>query len=397
MKMAKFASKAAAILCAAAVMVPTTAIAVSANTVTGTVLAAAATSAVPDWNVVSITGDQYVANGKSFSFTVNVGSWVKNATYQWQVMPAGSNSWTNISGATSATVKGTMSDAYNLALVRCVVVDTDRNKTEESAVRTLSNIAASAKLGTPVLQSDGYYKIPLGITGLKDNAIASFVPNFTVDTASIDDIDWEYSSKLANDGDQFGFGFFQANKPIDNDGDGKTDKVEKVANSYVLQHTTVTTPTVLGSDKVLGYLYVKPKSGVKTLTIGMSAYNGNPATLTGDNYRGNIVYGMSYTGTTIGASTTSTTVPQNLTVTYSEEFHQMRFTWDKVPNATQYGIAVMLAGKWRVQTSNITTNSYTTPKNMTPGMTYRVAVAAKVNGAWDTAGAIKNAITVTVK
>ena len=36
-------------------------------------------------------------------------------------------------------------------------------------------------------------------------------------------------------------------------------------------------------------------------------------------------------------------------------------------------------------------------KNLTPGMTYKVAVAAKVNGEWTSTAAIKNAVTVTVK
>ena len=75
----------------------------------------------------------------------------------------------------------------------------------------------------------------------------------------------------------------------------------------------------------------------------------------------------------------------------------MRFTWDKVAGADKYGIAVYLAGKWRIQTSNITTNSYTSPKNMTPGMSYKVAIAARVNGTWDIVNAIKNAVNVTVK
>jgi hypothetical protein len=93
------------------------------------------------------------------------------------------------------------------------------------------------------------------------------------------------------------------------------------------------------------------------------------------------------------------TYPTNIQVAYSEEYHQMRFTWDKVENAQYYGIAVYLAGKWRVQTQAIpaTTLSYTTPKNLTPGKTYKVAIGAKVNGTWDVANAIKNAQTVTVR
>jgi mannan endo-1,4-beta-mannosidase len=91
------------------------------------------------------------------------------------------------------------------------------------------------------------------------------------------------------------------------------------------------------------------------------------------------------------------TYPTNIKVNYSTKYHQVQFIWDKVKGADKYGIAVYLAGKWRVQTSNITTNSYVTPKNLTPGMTYKVAIAARVNGKWDTANAIKNAVQVTIK
>ena len=92
-----------------------------------------------------------------------------------------------------------------------------------------------------------------------------------------------------------------------------------------------------------------------------------------------------------------TDYPTNVKANYSTQYHQIQFVWDKVEGADKYGIAVYLAGKWRVQTTNITTNSYVTPKNLTPGMTYKVAVAARVNGQWNTTDPIKNAITVTVK
>ncbi|SEK57250.1 BspA family leucine-rich repeat surface protein [Ruminococcus albus] len=91
------------------------------------------------------------------------------------------------------------------------------------------------------------------------------------------------------------------------------------------------------------------------------------------------------------------TYPTNIKVAYSEKYHQVRFTWDKVDGADRYGIAVYLAGKWRIQTQNITDTTYTSPKNLTPGKTYKVAIAARVNGKWDTKNAIKNAVTVTIK
>ncbi len=105
-------------------------------------------------------------------------------------------------------------------------------------------------------------------------------------------------------------------------------------------------------------------------------------------------------GNSSGNDNTDTSVyPAITNVQYSEAYHQVRFTWSPVANATNYGIAVYLAGKWRIQTSNLSasTLSYTTPKNLTPGKTYRVAVAAKVNGQWTAEESIKHAVTITVK
>ena len=84
-------------------------------------------------------------------------------------------------------------------------------------------------------------------------------------------------------------------------------------------------------------------------------------------------------------------------IEYNSQYHQIRFSWNSVEGATNYGIAVYLAGKWRVQAPSITALTYTTPKNLTPGKTYKVAIAAKVNGEWTAVDAIKNAVTVTVR
>jgi hypothetical protein len=120
---------------------------------------------------------------------------------------------------------------------------------------------------------------------------------------------------------------------------------------------------------------------------------------------GSNVYDTSLKANFVGSFKVNTTVkedealtyPTNIKVEYSEQYHQVRFTWDKVKGADRYGIAVYLAGKWRVQTQNITGTTYTSPKNLTPGKTYRVAVAARVNGKWDTANALKHSGTVTIK
>ncbi|MCR5142254.1 MAG: beta-mannosidase [Ruminococcus sp.] len=107
------------------------------------------------------------------------------------------------------------------------------------------------------------------------------------------------------------------------------------------------------------------------------------------------MYANVYTKT----QTSVKTYPDPILVSYSSKYHQIRFEWDAVENAQNYGIAVYLAGKWRIQTQSISASatSYTTPKNLTPDKTYKVAIAAKVGGKWDIANAIKNAVTVTVK
>jgi hypothetical protein len=83
----------------------------------------------------------------------------------------------------------------------------------------------------------------------------------------------------------------------------------------------------------------------------------------------------------------------------SEEYHQIRLTWKAVKNAEKYGIAVYLAGKWRVWTSDIPADVtvFTSPKNLTPGTEYRIAVGARINGEWNAREAISGSVKVTVK
>ncbi|MCR5022159.1 hypothetical protein [Ruminococcus sp.] len=90
------------------------------------------------------------------------------------------------------------------------------------------------------------------------------------------------------------------------------------------------------------------------------------------------------------------TYPTNIKFEYNEKYRQGRFTWDRVKNADRNSIAIFYAGKWRTQTQNITTNSYITPKTLKPGATYKVAIAARVNGIWDIANAIRHAVTITI-
>lgn len=89
--------------------------------------------------------------------------------------------------------------------------------------------------------------------------------------------------------------------------------------------------------------------------------------------------------------------PTNIKVNYDTQNHRVQLIWDKVEGADKYCVGVYQAGKWRILNSNLTTNSYVSPKNLTPGKQYKVAVAARVNGNWNTTDPIKNAVTVTIK
>ncbi len=202
--------------------------------------------------------------------------------------------------------------------------------------------------------------------------------------------------------------------------------IEKLDNVYYAKTVGYGAPEKTGGLNTL-YIYGKPSSsdpeGIYRSTNGGKSWDcintdhlyggtGNGNYLVGDMDEFGKVY-MSTVGCGIvygklagsGSSTPdpdpdpTPTSPKITKIDYSEQYHQIRFTWEKVDGATGYGIAVYLAGKWRVQAPNITatTTTYTTPKNLTPGKTYKVAIAAKVNGAWTAADAIKNAVTVTVK
>ena len=84
-------------------------------------------------------------------------------------------------------------------------------------------------------------------------------------------------------------------------------------------------------------------------------------------------------------------------VQYSPEFHKIKIDWTKVDGATQYGIAVKLAGKWKVQAyTDADTTTFTTPK-LKPGSSYEVVICAKVDGKWQTQDIASRAFTVTVK
>ena len=167
------------------------------------------------------------------------------------------------------------------------------------------------------------------------------------------------------------------------------DTREESAGSvpYWLSSYTRTSLTARSSNEVDYVAYKKKFSAGEKVVLGTNGMTG---------------YVVNYTAfvKAVNNNNNNTSVyPEITAIDYSQQYHQIRFTWKAVPNAQNYGIAVYLAGKWRIQTQSIPsyTTSYTTPKNLTPGKSYKVAIAAKVNGTWTVNESIKHAVTVTVK
>lgn len=100
---------------------------------------------------------------------------------------------------------------------------------------------------------------------------------------------------------------------------------------------------------------------------------------------------------TPNAENDTSSYPTVSKIEYNDQYHQFRVIWNKVSGATQYGIAVKLAGRWKVQAyTNANTNYFTSPK-LKAGSTYQMVVCAKVNGEWDISNIGSRAFTVTVK
>ncbi|MBO4866365.1 MAG: leucine-rich repeat domain-containing protein [Ruminococcus sp.] len=97
----------------------------------------------------------------------------------------------------------------------------------------------------------------------------------------------------------------------------------------------------------------------------------------------------------IDANGSKTKYPVLIKQEYNAIYRQFRVTWTEVEGAEEYGIAVKLAGKWRIQArTNKTT--FTSPK-LSSGQSYQLLICAKVNGKWDTSNITKMAFNVIIQ
>ena len=90
-----------------------------------------------------------------------------------------------------------------------------------------------------------------------------------------------------------------------------------------------------------------------------------------------------------------TEYPELNSARFNSQFVQFRLNWAPVEGVEQYGVAVKLAGKWKVQAYTDKTN-FTSPK-LKKYSTYEVVICAKVNGKWDISNLDKRSFKVAVR
>ena len=260
----------------------------------------------------------------------------------------------------TGTTAGIASSSYDLTMGACP--ETGRTSMADfyefrvySKALTESELA-SQRTSSPAYRPDSkYVKLWLDF----DNVVTASRPNPTVSYTPGDGA-VKLSWNKAEGAEMYGIAGFS---------NGKWQLLDKTtATSYTLKNLTAGKSYKVAAIAMYNGEWNKDLSNAITVTPNKASVNPNKPTY-----------------------------PTNIKVEYNTKDHQLRFKWDKVEGAEKYGIAVFMANKWRIQNGSLTDTVYTSPKNLVPGKTYKVVIAAKVNDKWDIDNAIKNAVTVTVK
>ena len=375
MKMTKIATKCAAVLCAAAIMLPAVGAAPASFVLggAGNVIVASA----------SETGDTYVPVGEKFTFDISMPSdylgsnSLSDFTFQWYYSDtqSGTMSWNKISGATGTSYSDTMTSAKNLRHYKVEVTNTkngEKHDLDWFPMRTVTSNFVTTKLGTASTETKNgktYVKVPVTVSGLYKNLLTGYTYELKYDSKVFDSITFVDSTKLSD-----------------------KDEYDVEAGDYIVCACAEEPVTVSSGN--IGYFYLGVKSG--------ATYNGstislvtNDLTASGSTINGVITYGTSTSSTKIstGGSTTTNLYP---VVQTQVKDHKIGFKWNKIQGAEKYGIGVYQANKWVVKKqvdSSVTT--WTSPQ--VANGTYRLVVLAKVNGQWVSADVFKHSFYVTVK
>ena len=385
--MKKMASKCAAVLCAMAVMVPSAAAVVPAN-----VAGFNTTNAIVASAAGGITGDQYCAVGQKFTFEVELyksyqGNYAaSDFTYQWyysddQAYSNGYNlNWTKINGATGTSYTDTMTAAKDMRHFKVVITNTKTGQVHDTdwyPMRTVTCNKVTTKLGTPKVEVDNgktYVSIPVYGSGFYNQYLTGYDFGLKLDSSIFDEVYFDDAIGLSG-----------------------LDNFVKDENLYKVVNFS-TEPVKVGSNGLIGTFVLGVKSGANANGTKVNLAEVD-LTASGGDLVGVINYGVKENVTATITTSTTSKYPVVTNVEYSEKYHQFKCKWTPVANAQNYGIAIYLAGKWRIQTQSIpgTTTSYTSPKNLKAGKTYKMVVAAKVNGKWDTSNLNSRAVTITIK
>jgi hypothetical protein len=141
--------------------------------------------------------------GRSASFSAaatGVSPYGANVNYQWQTAAAGSSTWTDIAGATTAilqTAQATMADNGRQYRMVATVPPVSQN----SSVATLTVIADTVPPVPSVgaMQSDvaGTISVGVGFDETVDDATGSAIANYTVSSGTITAINW-YTNRFTD-------------------------------------------------------------------------------------------------------------------------------------------------------------------------------------------------------
>ena len=148
---------------------------------------------------------------------------------------------------------------------------------------------------------------------------------------------------------------------------------------------TKTSDTMTTSNDVVLTLFHKDFSAGSSVTLGTNGAQGLSA-----NYIVFVLPQGTYQSETHE-------YPKVTNIQYNTQYHQFKVNWSSVKGASQYGIAVKLAGRWKVQAyTDAYTTTFTSPK-LKAGSSYQMVICAKVNGNWDITDINSRSFYVTVK
>lgn len=87
--------------------------------------------------------------------------------------------------------------------------------------------------------------------------------------------------------------------------------------------------------------------------------------------------------------------PSLLSMEYDLNSRRFRMFWTRVSDAEEFGVAVKLAGKWKVQ-AYTDSNEYVSP-SLYRGQKYEIVICAKINGKWDTYDIDRRSFVLTAR